>query len=271
MHSVSVNTDTVDSGAQIKIRYAVKNTGTATCRQRDRLRISSHILQPAPRRQGGDTGRHLCHAVNPRPRAAGSADATNIKTPSVSGDTVIYYYVCISAAEGETQTDDNCGHVTVTVKGKAEVAETPVEEPETPAEEPEEEEVTEEPAPNLVMYSVSVTPEETDAGASIKLRYGVKNTGTATASEEAVSIYRHTSATNTPETGTRVARLDVLSLGERNGITRTKDDTAPSPSSDTTYYYYACVSTADGEETNRRQLRRSRRTQGEGEGAGNTC
>ena len=90
----------------------------------------------------------------------GFGRSTNVKAPSVSEDTVIHYYVCVSAAEGETKTDDNCDHVTVTVKAKE--VKTP--EPETPVEEPVEETPAEEnpvttPTETPVEDSVVITPD----------------------------------------------------------------------------------------------------------------
>ena len=139
VHSVSADSETVDSGTQVKVRYSVKNAGTATA-GKETVSIYRHYSETDTPATGG---RQVSTFEMQSPLAPGSGfgRATDIKVPFVSEDTAVYYYVCVSVAEGETQTDDNCGApaaVTVSVKAVETPTEEPEEEPvETPAEEPD--------------------------------------------------------------------------------------------------------------------------------------
>ena len=128
VYNVSASPESVDSGAQVKIRYNVRNSGTARA-SKETVSVYRHTSATDTPETGGTQVSTFAMQSTLAP-GGGFGRATNVKTPSVSEDTVMHYYVCVSAAEGETKTDDNCDHVTVTVKAK--VVETP--EPETPVE-----------------------------------------------------------------------------------------------------------------------------------------
>ena len=133
VHNVSVSPQSVNSGASVEVRYSVKNAGTADA-SKGNVSVYRHLSKTDNPATGG-TQVSTFAMQSPLAPGAGFSRAANVKAPSVSEDTVIYYYACVDAADGEEQTDDNCGdRVTVTVKVKD--AETP--EPDTPAEEPEE-------------------------------------------------------------------------------------------------------------------------------------
>ena len=127
---VSVNADSADSGANIRIGYTVKNTGTSVIRN-SVVSVYRHAEETDTPATGGETAATRTRAyVN-----ANSSYGTfaTVKTPSVSEDTDMHYYVCVSAADAV-----HCnGPVTVTVK-KQVVVEEPEEE-ETPEPEPTEE------------------------------------------------------------------------------------------------------------------------------------
>ena len=136
VHSVSVSPESVDrGGASVRIQYSIKNTGTALA-GKENVSVYRHFSKTDNPATGGKQVSTFAMQSSLAPDA-GFSRAANIRTPSVSEDTVIYYYVCVDAADGEEQIDDNCGGpVTVTVRAK--VVETPAEEPaETPAEEPD--------------------------------------------------------------------------------------------------------------------------------------
>ena len=154
VYNVSVNPDTVDSGAQVKIRYNVRNSGTARA-SKETVSFYRHNSATDTPETGGTQVSTFAMRSTLAP-GGGFGRSTNIKTPSVSEDTVMHYYVCVSAAEGETKTDDNCDHVTVTVKAKE--VKTP--EPETPVEEPvEETPAEEEPITTPAEDDIVTTPD----------------------------------------------------------------------------------------------------------------
>ena len=130
---ISVSPDSANSGTSVKVQYSVKNTGTARS-GRESITVYRHLSET----DNPETGGWQISTFTMRsPLAPGAefSQVTDAETPSVSEDTLVYYYACVSVAEGEVQTDDNCDDpVTVTVKAKT--TETP--EPEVPAEEPEE-------------------------------------------------------------------------------------------------------------------------------------
>ena len=154
MRDVSVNTNTVDSGSQIKIRYSVNNTGTATA-SKETVSVYRHTsATDTPETGGTQVSTFIMRST--LVSRGGFSRSTNVKTPSVSEDTVMHYYICVSPAEGETKADDNCGHVTVTVQAEE------VPKPETPAETP-----TEEPVETPVVEPTETpteTPAEDDSG-----------------------------------------------------------------------------------------------------------
>ena len=131
VRDVSVSPKSADSGASVKVRYSVKNAGTASASQGN-VSVYRHFSTTDTPATGGERVSTFAMQSSLSP-GAGFDRAANIRTPSVSRDTVVYYYVCVDAADGEEQTDDNCsGPMTVTVKAKT----TEVTEPETPVETP---------------------------------------------------------------------------------------------------------------------------------------
>ena len=134
VHDVSVSPQSVNSGASVEVRYSIKNAGTADA-SKGNVFVYRHRSRTDTPATGGTRVSTFAMQSALAP-GVGFSRAANVKTPSVSADTVIYYYVCVDAADGEEQIDDNCGGpVTVTVKAK--VVETP--EPEVPVETPTEE------------------------------------------------------------------------------------------------------------------------------------
>ena len=150
---ISVSPDSANSGTSVKVQYSVKNTGTARS-GRESITVYRHLSET----DNPETGGWQISTFTMRsPLAPGAefSQVTDAETPSVSEDTLVYYYACVSVAEGEVQTDDNCDDpVTVTVKAKT--TETP--EPEVPAEEPEET-----PVETPVETPTKETPIETPA------------------------------------------------------------------------------------------------------------
>lgn len=139
VRDVSVSPKSADSGASVQVRYSVKNAGTASASQGN-VSVYRHFSKTDTPATGGERVSTFAMQSSLAP-GAGFDRAANIRTPSVSEDTVVYYYVCVDAADGEEQTDDNCGDpVTVTVKAEVTTPdpETPVETPvETPADDNE--------------------------------------------------------------------------------------------------------------------------------------
>ena len=136
VHDVSVSPQSVNSGASVEVRYSVKNAGTADA-SKGNVFVYRHRSRTDTPATGGTQVSTFAMQSSLAPDA-GFSRAANVRTPSVSADTVIYYYVCVDAADGEAQLDDNCGGpVTATVRAKVvetpepEVVETPTEEPGT--------------------------------------------------------------------------------------------------------------------------------------------
>ena len=104
--------------------------------------------------------------------------------------------------------------------------------------------------PNLVVHNVSVTPKRADSDTSVKVRYSVRNDGTARAGKENVSVYRHRSATSNPVTGgTKVYTFAMLStLAPGAGFGRPATVKTPTVSKNTTVYFYVCVDATENEE-----------------------
>ena len=99
-----------------------------------------------------------------------------------------------------------------------------------------------------LILSLSATPDETQSGTSVAVRVTVKNDGTASAGSKTIRLYRHRSRTSNPTSGSRLATtVTTGSLAAGAQVTKTIIAPVPSVTTDTTYYYYACVSTADGE------------------------
>ena len=119
VQNVSVSPTRVKSGGQIKIRYSVKNSGTARAGGGGSIRIYRHLSETDDPTTGGtQVGTSpLTTSLGVR---SGLTRATNIKTPTFSSATTIYYYVCVDVADGEEQVDDNCGEAAV-VKVRATV------------------------------------------------------------------------------------------------------------------------------------------------------
>ena len=79
----------------------------------------------------------------------------------------------------------------------------------------------------------------------------MKNEGTAPASQEAVSIYRHAAETANPKVGGVQIRTTSTGkvLAPNASVRGTFRSPAPTVSAPKQYYYYACVDTADDEHT----------------------
>ena len=174
---VSVDKDTVDGGGTVKLKYAVKNTGIAAIRNSvvSVYRHDNETDTPA-------TGEPVTTSTRAHIGARGGyGTAVTVRTPSVPEDTVVYYYVCVSSADTE-----HCGDpVTVTVKKTEVPAETPEEMPETV---------------NLVVHGVSVDKDTADGGTAVRIRFTIRNDGTASL-RGTVHVYRHDTKTNIPSAG----------------------------------------------------------------------
>ena len=150
VHDVSVSPKSVSSGASVEVRYSVKNAGTADA-SKGNVFVYRHRSRTDTPATGGTKVSTFAMQASLAP-GTGFSRAANVRTPSVSADTVIYYYVCVDAADGEAQLDDNCGGpVTATVRAK--VVKTP--EPEVPVETP-----TDEPGEDYTETSYPEPPYE---------------------------------------------------------------------------------------------------------------
>jgi len=217
-------------GARIRIRFSVRNDGTATA-STERLVAYRHLAETDDPTTGGS---RVSSGSTSRPLDVGASVTKSFSTtlPSVTSDTTFYYYVCVDAADGEEQVVDNCNYVTVTAE--ASIEEKPVETGK----------------PNLVVQSVSASPTHADSNTQVSLRFSVKNIGTAPATSENIRIYRHHFQTANPTSGGTQIDTDKTSgsLATGASVTRSFSTTLPSVTSDTTFYYYICVDAADGEE-----------------------
>ena len=203
------------------------------------VRIYRHTTTTATPRIGGTETKALGKIFLPGAPSDVSMGDTAPTTPAT-----YYYYLCVDPLTDEQNTDNNCSPTPAEVIVQSTVPEPEeTEEPETPEEE--------EPAaqPDLTITITVVSPTPVQSGATVALQVQVKNEGTAPASQEAVSMYRHASETANPKVGG--VRIRTTSTGKilapNASVRGTFRSPAPTVSTTKQYYYYACVDTADGE------------------------
>ena len=138
-------------------------------------------------------------------------------TPTVTETTRYYYYACI---------DDTCSEpATIQVQPTSQ-------EPETP------EDTT------VTITSITATPTNPESGTPVTMQFTVQNNGATSLNPKTVHVYQHRSPTNNPTTGARIAQTattDIISPDE--SATQTITTVAPTVTTATRYYYYACIDT----------------------------
>ena len=93
---------------------------------------------------------------------------------------------------------------------------------------------------NLTVESVTASPTPVASGDPVLLQVTLVNDGDATGSQS-VRVYRHTARTTEPTAGTRVGSATTGSLAAGASVTKSIAVTAPTVSSETTYFYYVCT------------------------------
>ena len=239
---VTATPTTVLPGDRITLAAQVVSDGLAGFAVKT-VRIYRHTTTTDTPRIGGIETKALGKIFLPGTPSDVSMGDTAPTTP-----TTYYYYLCVDPLTDEQNTDNNCSSTPaeVIVQSTVPEPEEEPEEPETPEEEPEE---TERPDLTITITVVSPTPVQSDA--TVALQVQVKNEGTAPASQEAVSIYRHTSETANPKVGGVQIRTTSTGkiLAPNASVRGTFRSPAPTVSETKQYYYYACVDHADDEHT----------------------
>ena len=224
------------SGESFNVQVTVRNEGVDPI-PTETITIYRHQIRATDPRTGVATGTITVDNV--------ATDTTETATltvpvPSVSEQTVFYYYAC---------TDTSCtGTPAFIVAQPAEEQGESVEsgeeiehlEEDSPvnveeAEQPEEE-VQE---PNIALSPVTVTPTTTTPGGRITLSAQATMTGTDVIIVRTVRIYRHESPADNPRIGgTEAGALGKIFFSNAS-IDVTMNSTAPLTPA--TYYYYLCV------------------------------
>ena len=104
--SLFLSPDITESGTQVAVRVIVKNDGTASARS-ETIRLYRHTSRTSNPTSGGS---RLATTATTGNLAAGAQVTRTItaSVPSVTADATYYYYACVSAADDEVATGDNC-------------------------------------------------------------------------------------------------------------------------------------------------------------------
>ena len=201
---------TVTSGVRITVTATVQNTGN-TPSDSQTITVYRHTSQTStPTVGGAQVASGSTGTVQPDQSITRTAGTT---APTVSTQTTYHYYACI---------DTVCSGASVTVNPEAE---------------------EEEKAPDLTIQTTA-TPQTVTSGDRITVAATVQNTGNAPSDSQTITVYRHTSQTNTPTVGgTRIGSGTTRAIRPNAGATRRIRTTAPTVSTQTTYHYYACIDT----------------------------
>ena len=144
-------------------------------------------------------------------------ESISLTAPSTPG--TYYYGACVDAVSNESDTTNNCSlAVTVTV-GAA-------------------------PAPDLVVYTPTVSESAPAAGASFTLSATVRNQGAARSNSTTLRYYQSSDSTIT--TGDAEVGTDTVSGLNPSGVSA-ESISLTAPSTPGTYYYGACVDEVNGE------------------------
>ena len=239
LSDVTATPTTALPGDRITLAAQVVNDGLTGFAVKT-VRIYRHTTTTDTPRIGGTETKALGKIFLPGAPSDVSMGDTAPTTPNT-----YYYYLCVDPLTDEQNTDNNCSATPAEVIVQSTVPEP--EETEEPEETPEE---TEEPTaqPDLTITITVVSPTPVQSGATVALQVQVKNEGTAPASQEAVSLYRHTSETANPKVGGVQIRTTSTGkiLAPNASVRGTFRSPAPTVSETKQYYYYACVDTADG-------------------------
>ena len=215
---------TATPGQQITVRATVTNTGTTPTPSQPITAYRHNTETDTPTTGGTRLASGTTGTLQP---GAATTRSTRTSAPTVTTETTYHYYMCVTPAPDETDTADNCASAQVTVSPEEE-------------EEEEEEDTTQ---PNLTIQATA-TPQTATSGDRITLRATIRNTGTASATPQTITAYRHTRTTQNPRTGTAVGTATTGTLQPSATATRTIRITAPTVSTQTTYHYYVCIATA---------------------------
>ena len=163
--------------------------------------------------------------------ASPSAASVTVQAPADAG--TYYYGLCVTAADGESDTTNNCSAaVRVTVLE----APSPTQEPPATVQEP--------PRPDLAVQYVTVSEESLVTGQLLQVAARVRNVGDKGAAGTWVHLHLSTDSTITPSD-------DAVHRERLAGLAPTHSklawETVAAPSAPGTYYYGACVTAVDGE------------------------
>ena len=239
--SASVDVDRPIPGAPFTLSATVRNAGggdapAATLRF---YRSTDAAIETSDKEEAGDV------------EVPGLGASENFDTevaltaPSTLG--IYYYGACVDAAEGESDTANNCSEpveVTVTTpQPPAQEPQDPPSEAQPPAQQPQAPTAG---RPDLVVEYPSVSPASPAAGGVFSLFVRLRNAGDRTAPVATVRFYRSEDARITPS-DTQLVTVQEKNLKAREIIGKFGYGPLDTPLEYDTYYYGACVDAAPGE------------------------
>ena len=228
----SVTDPSVAAGASLTFSATVRNTGggdTAATTVRV-YRSDDEEITPEDEEVGVVTTAELA--------ASPSAASVTLQAPADAG--TYYYGLCVTAADGESNTRNNCSAaVRVTVlEALSPTQEPPATAPEPPAT------VQEPPRPDLTVKSVTVSEESSVTGQLLRIAASVRNVGDKEAAGTSVRLLLSTDSAITPSDGA-VHRERLAELAPLHS--KLVWHLVAMPSAPGTYYFGACVTAVEGE------------------------
>ena len=207
--SVFANPDSMLTGASFTLAGTVSNAGDVSARATTlRYYLSADTtISSADTEVGTD-------AVEALDAGTSSVEAVLLTAPSTAG--TYYYGVCVDAASGESETTNNCSSaVSILVT-----------------------------APDLLVGSVSASPESMLTGASFTLAATVSNDGTASSSATTLRYYLSADTTiSSADTEVATDAVEALAIG----VSSSESASVTAPSTGGTYYYGVCVDAVPNE------------------------
>ena len=122
--SVSASPTKTNSGADVTLRFTIRNTGVADATSENIIIYRHRTKTTDPKTGGTFIGTGMTSGA--LAADASVTKSTTVTAPSVSSDTVFHYYVCVNTAEDEDRTENNCAENPATITVTAPVSETPV-------------------------------------------------------------------------------------------------------------------------------------------------
>ena len=226
IYGVSATPSSVEGGTSVKVRFSIKNNGTTSPVMKN-VRIYRHRSRKSnPGRGGTEAGRIPVFTPGSNASLTRTLSAS---TPTVSSTVTYYYYVCIDTVDNEKKIDNNCGGpAVVRVKAKTDDA--------------SEDTSTNTQTGTLTIQSISISPATLKSGETTTIRVKLHNSGSVRAASRTVKVYRHTTISGDPKSGTQVSSTTTTTGTVDAGKTEIIKIpvTAPTTTTQKKYYYAVC-------------------------------